>query len=293
MNNTINFEQIINAYTAGYSPRGRENKLACLRRWSVWAAEHQIDPVNPARTDLDRYRGYLIGLNQMPRSVNSHLSILRSWAKWMMQENYWATNPAQYLELLPHPNQVTLKWLTDEELAHFLDYVDEAADPTMRGYIYVMAFHGTRPQETRLLDQRDVNFFDQTIAIRHRKDGRNSSYTMPDPVAAALRPLHTESSTDPLFINANTGLRISKSISQQRFNDLVAGAGIPPITPYGLRASFITNALAAGVSERDVQAAAGHVSPMQTVLYDQAREAHASVAQFAAAQRIADLRKAA
>ena len=52
-------------------------------------------------------------------------------------------------------------------------------------------------------------------------------------------------------------------------------AGIAkPVGPHTLRHAFITAALDAGVSLRDVQEAASHADPRTTMRYDNSRELH-------------------
>lgn len=137
-----------------------------------------------------------------------------------------------------------------------------------------------------MLDEGDIDGNAESIEFRVRKDGRRSCYELVPEVADALEPLLTGCPRSPLFVNQNTGMRLSKCIAQKRFNDLVEGAGVPRITMYGLRASFATNSFEAGVSERSIQDAMGHSNASQTALYDQARGARASEAQKAVANRI-------
>lgn len=282
--------EITEDFVAGYAPRGQQNKRGYLSRWERWATATGVDPVAPSRVDLDRYRTHLVETLGTPKSVNAALSVMRTWAGWMVEEDHWEKNPAQYLQLLPAPSQVRLAWLTDGETAAFLDHVDRVADPVMRGMVNILVAYGTRPQETRLIDQGDVDLVGDSITFRHRKDGRSSTYAVTAAARDAVEPLLTGEGSAPLFLNEYTGMRISKHVAQKRFNRLVRSAPIPRVTMYGLRASFATNALEAGIAERDVQDAMGHVSPAQTAQYDQLRRARASVAQRAGAKRIAALR---
>lgn len=210
----------------------------------------------------------------------------------MVEEHLLETDPSRRLKNVDHPHQVVMPWINDEQTAMLLDHVDSNADPTMRGLIYVMVHHGSRPQETRFINQGDISLRDGLITFRLRKNGGTDQHSMPGAVIDAVRPLLSDRPNSPLFMNENTGERLSKSVAQNRFRRLVEGAGIPRISMYGLRASFATNALDAGVSLRDVSYAMGHATLSQTEKYDQRRHVRASIAQKAAAERIALLRVA-
>ena len=175
----------------------------------------------------------------------------------------------------------------------FSHHVDAAADPVVRGLVYILAHHGTRPQETRAINVEDLEWKgDRQIRLVQRKTGGSDRMVMPDVVADVIAPLVVGRKVGPLFVNPYTGERLSKFVAQKRFNALVESAPVPKITMYGLRASFITNALAAGVPLYDVMLAVGHTHPAQTLRYDQRRRARAGVAHTAAAERIAQVREA-
>ena len=78
--------------------------------------------------------------------------------------------------------------------------------------------------------------------------------------------------TGPLFLGAN-GARMDRSAANRTVKRLARRAGITKrISPHSLRHSFITAALDAGVSRRDVQEAASHADPRTTMRYDRARQ---------------------
>jgi site-specific recombinase XerD len=81
-----------------------------------------------------------------------------------------------------------------------------------------------------------------------------------------------ERTTGPLFLSAN-GRRLDRCAADRMVKRLARRAGITKrISPHSLRHSFITAALDAGVSLRDVQEAASHADPRTTMRYDRARQ---------------------
>ena len=99
--------------------------------------------------------------------------------------------------------------------------------------------------------------------------------TLPASTARLLDTARAGRHEGALLLNPRTSRPWTKSAERGRFQRLVAHAGVPPITPYGLRVTMITLALDAGFSERQVSAAARHASSAQTARYDRLR-VHAS-----------------
>jgi site-specific recombinase XerD len=80
-----------------------------------------------------------------------------------------------------------------------------------------------------------------------------------------------ERSEGPIFLAAD-GRRLDRHGAGRMVRRVARRAGITkPVGPHMLRHAFITAALDAGVSLRDVQEAAWHADPRTTMRYDRAR----------------------
>jgi integrase len=80
-----------------------------------------------------------------------------------------------------------------------------------------------------------------------------------------------ERSEGPVFLAADGG-RLDRHGAGRMVRRVARRAGITkPVGPHTLRHAFITAALDAGVSLRDVQEAASHADPRTTMRYDRAR----------------------
>jgi integrase/recombinase XerD len=74
-------------------------------------------------------------------------------------------------------------------------------------------------------------------------------------------------------LNHDGTKRLDRHAATRIVRRLTKQAGIEKqISPHSLRHSFITAALDAGVSLRDVQEAASHADPRTTMRYDRARQ---------------------
>ena len=95
---------------------------------------------------------------------------------------------------------------------------------------------------------------------------------LPEATARILAGAAGGRSTGPLLIHPRTGRAWTKATERARLARLLEHAGLPPVSPYGLRTGFITLALAAGISEREVMISARHTSSAQTARYDRLRD---------------------
>ena len=111
--------------------------------------------------------------------------------------------------------------------------------------------------------------------MRATKTPGAETLTLPASTARLLDTARAGRREGALLLNPRTSCPWTKSAERGRFQRLVAHAGVPPVTPYGLRVTMITLALDAGFSERQVSAAARHASSAQTARYDRLR-VHAS-----------------
>ena len=75
-----------------------------------------------------------------------------------------------------------------------------------------------------------------------------------------------------LLIHPTTRRAWTKATERLWLARLCEHAGVPALTPYGLRDTFATLALAAGIDERVVMASMRHTSSAQTGLYDRLRD---------------------
>ena len=73
-------------------------------------------------------------------------------------------------------------------------------------------------------------------------------------------------------MHPRTGRPWTKPAERHQLVQLLDHTHLPPVTPYGLRVSFITLALEAGIPERDVMISARHSSSAQTARYDRLRQ---------------------
>jgi site-specific recombinase XerD len=142
---------------------------------------------------------------------------------------------------------------------------------------YLLTFNGLRISEALGADVSDLGSErgHRTLAIT-RKGGRRAVVPLAPATAEAIDAYLNGSSVTrsldrPLFATSS-GARLERRATVKTTHKLARRAGITKtVSPHLLRHSFVTAALDAGISLRDVQDAAGHSDPRTTRRYDQGR----------------------
>lgn len=107
------------------------------------------------------------------------------------------------------------------------------------------------------------------------KGGKPATIPLPVPVLHALDAAAGDLITGPLLRRNKGGAPVNRKSAALTVERLCKKAGIKKhVTPHGLRHSYVTAALDAGVPLRDVQIAARHSDPRITARYDRARHNH-------------------
>lgn len=165
---------------------------------------------------------------------------------------------SQQIRVTRTPTRALQHFYTLEQSQQILAAAREA-DPSVNRAIHLALLSGlrrgdimgARASHLRTDGQRTL------LYLPYRKGGSSSTISLPEPTLATLP------AKGP-FITYST------STLTNRVRALGKSLGLPaPLWLHSLRASFITHALDAGVSERDVMLAAGHKHLTTTAYYDQ------------------------
>ena len=273
-----------------------------LQHFLGWCVQVGLAPGRVARADLDRYARVLeltpserTGRPLSAASRARRLAVVAGLYRYAAQQLGWASSPAAHLAR-PRVGSETSLGPSRAEVAALLAAA-EGDSPRAHALVSLLVHTGLRIDEALSRDvahwRRDAG---HEVLELQRKGGRDAVTVLPAPVVRALRsmlaarasedPASTgldagadlvgpavEDGLQPLFATA-TGGRVDQPTAWRLIRRLVVVAGIDPaerVSPHALRHAFITFALDAGASLRDVQEAAGHADPATTRAYDEAR----------------------
>lgn len=264
-------EELGAAFLAGYSGATRAAYAADLRRWGRWLAGRGIAPLAAHRVHVDAYARELEAAGLAPSTVARRLSTLSGFYAYAVDEGLVGRSPVARVRRPRASAESPRLGLDREEIGRFLAAA-EASSRRDYALACLLALNGLRVSEALAADVGHLGSErgHRTLEIR-RKGGRRGVAPLAPRAAAAVDALLDGREEGPLF-QTRTGGRMDRHAAYKVVRRLARDAGITKtISPHSLRHSFVTAALDAGASLRDVQDAAGHASPVTTRRYDRAR----------------------
>ena len=266
-------------YLARYSGATRETYRVSLKILWSWCADLGIDPLEGMRRPvLELFARYLEEERRnSPATVAHHLSIIRGFYSFAEIDGYIDRSPAAHLRMP--------RVFIDESRTLGLDRMElgsliqaaRASSPSDSALIALMGMLGLRVSEAcnvKIEHYQDIERGHRVLRVVG-KGGKPATIPLPVPVLRALDAAAGERITGPLLLRNKGGAPVNRKSAALTVQRLCRKAGIKKnVTPHGLRHSYVTAALDAGVPLRDVQIAARHSDPRITARYDRARHNH-------------------
>ncbi len=272
-------EWVVGFLLAQRSGHTRRAYAGDLQGFLGWCVQTGLAPGRAARADLDRYVRVLeltpserTGRVLSKATVARRVATLAGFYRYAALELGWASSPAAHLARPRTAREVSLG-PSRVEVAALLTAA-EADGPRAAALVSLLVHTGLRIDEALSRDVGDWRVEAGHEVLRLDRKGALEGVTLlPEPVIRALRGYLGERTAGPLFATA-TGRRVDQPAAWRLLRRLATAAGIDPVervSPHALRHAFVTLALDAGASLRDVQDAAGHADPATTRAYDAAR----------------------
>lgn len=201
---------------------------------------------------------------QLPRTDHK-LNVLaeaRRFAKWAIREGLLASDPWQGIEVLGRRGRGKNKLRIDEARKFEAAARAEADAGRPTGVAALAALYlGTRATE---LVERTVRDLDDDGRIVHLEEAKTAAgervLEVPDVLRSYLLAMTAgKAGTEPLFGAVSTRHRLAYHVKR-----LCRVAGVPEVTPHGLRGTHATLARDAGATGQIVAAALGHASEAVT-----------------------------
>jgi len=262
------------AFLLGYGKRTRDAYGADLRDFFTWCDAVGVEPLAATRAHIDAYVRGCGEIDQLaPASVARRLSAISGFYSYAESEDLIARNPVAHVRRPKVGTETTSTGLSVEELRSLL-LAAEADGPRTHALVLLLGLNGLRISEALSAKVEDLSRMrGHKVLVVTRKGGRRATIPLAPRTAEAIDALVANRSTGPIFAT-RTGKALDRPAAWRTLRRL-ARDGVPSkagsIHPHDLRHAFVTLALDAGASLRDVQDAAGHADPRTTRRYDRAR----------------------
>ncbi len=252
------------------------------------AARRSANTVRAYASDLAPLRGGSLPLTTerlrlMLRAHAPHpttrarkLSTLRAFCRWAVAQGLQKDDPTERLES-PIRRRPLPKGVSAAEAGDLMAVALTARDRALLELLYGA---GLRVSEAAGLDVPDLDLEGRTARVT----GKGSKDRMVVFGAPCVKAIHAylEERTPPmtgtpLFTNAKGG-RLNVRSMHTAVTKAAEAAGLPPLSPHGLRHSFATHLLDGGADLKSVQQLLGHEDLATTQIYT-----HVSVERLRAA----------
>jgi integrase/recombinase XerD len=254
---------------------GRETRRAYatdLRDLGKWCAENELDVLTLRRSDLELYVRELADRGLSPATVARRLAAIAGFYAYAIAEDAIARSPLRALRRPPVPRRPQALGLGAGELAIFLAAARRTGSRE-HALACLLALNGLRVSEACAADAADLGLARGRVVLRIVRKGGNVALVPLAARTASALAWHLRGRRRGPLLACEDGEQLDRFRAWRMVRRIAADAGLlAPVSPHTLRHSFVTIALDAGASLRDVQDAAGHADPKTTRQYDRARE---------------------
>ena len=264
---------LVGRFLARLTGRTRANYAGDLRLWRAWLDGRGVALLAASRQDVEEWVAARRAGGVGARTACTNLSHLHGLYRWAMREGLTVVDPTALVDR-PARGRTARPWLGPADTARLLEASRQWSGGELAAHVHLWALSGLRPGEPRGLEVGDLGSHDgrPTLSVAATKTPGREILLLPEATARILAGAAAGRSTGVLLIPPRTGRPWTKATEQSRLALLLEHAGLPHVTAYGLRVGFITHALAAGISEREVMISARHTSSAQTARYDRMRD---------------------
>jgi integrase/recombinase XerD len=258
-------------FLAGYTGLTREAYALDLRQFASWCQQNHIGLFLVRRADIECFARDLEARGRARATVTRRLCTVAGFYRYAVEEELLDHSPAAHVRRPRLDYESHATGLDRNELGALLVAAGLGA-PAEHALISLLALNGLRVSEATGADIEalGVERGHRTLVVI-RKGGKVVTVPLAPRTARAIDLAIGERVEGPVFLAAG-GRRLNRHGAGRIVRRVACRAGITkPVGPHTLRHAFITAALDAGVSLRDVQEAASHADPRTTMRYDRAR----------------------
>jgi site-specific recombinase XerD len=263
--------EALTGFLAGFGGLTREAYQLDLRQYVGWCAERRVSLFGARRADIEAFARRLETLGRARTTIARRLCTIACFYRYAEQEDLIRISPAVRVRRPRLDYESHATGLDRNEVGAML-VAAGLAGARDHALLSLLALNGLRVSEALGADieQFGLERGHRTLRIV-RKGGKIVTIPLAPRTARALDLAVGDRSEGPIFLDGD-GHRLDRHAASRVVRRIARDAGIAKrVGPHTLRHAFITAALDAGVSLRDVQEAASHVDPRTTMRYDRAR----------------------
>ena len=243
-----------------------------LRVFLGWCQTYDREALRVSRGELELYVRHLEGRGYAAATVARRFGTVATFYKYAVIDGIIPANPATAV------TRPKVSWEGRKRtVLHPLEFAAllaaaRTSGPTDHALVCLLGMLGLRVSEACATDITDLRY-EAGYELLHvlGKGAKPADIPLPIPVLRAVREAIDGRTTGPI-LRTRTGRRMDRAGASRALTRVACAAGIThPISPHGLRRTFCTTGLVAGISIRDMQYAMRHADPRTTMRYDMAK----------------------
>lgn len=227
---------------------------------------------------LQGWLSHRIATGKTRATVARNAAAARAFTKWARAEGFFQTDPGEGLSVGGAPSRLPqvapvedIAALLETRAGEGLSDVEAAIADRDTAIVELLYGCGLRVAELCFLDLESVQEDQRLLRVHGKGDKeRLVPYGLPAQKALdrwlAKRSLLVAGQETALFVGVR-GARINQRVVRRLVHDAAKAAGVPDLSPHGLRHSSATHLLEGGADLRHVQEYLGHASLQTTQRY--------------------------
>lgn len=261
---------VLAGFLAAYREPTRTHHQLNLKQWFEWCYRRGITPVTAERAHIEVYARELEERQGLKVStVCNKLASINRFYHFAMIDHYINVNPAEHVRRPTVPRVSSTNGLSRAELLAVLDHA-QRTHPRDHALLCILGLNGLRIGEALAIELEDLSRQGgyHVLRVKREKGGDTPVIPLAPRTSWAVEQTTFGRTTGPLFLMRGEQ-RMDRRSADRIVKRTVRAAGITKrISPHSFRHTFITLALDAGVSVRDVQNSVGHRDARQVSYYD-------------------------
>ena len=261
---------------ASFLARYREPTLTAytqdLKAYLGWCQQYDLEVLRVTRGELEMYVRHLEGRGYAAATIARRFGTVATFYKYAVIDGVIPANPAAAV------TRPKVAWEGQKRtVLHPLEFAAllsaaRTSSPNDHALVCLLGMLGLRVSEACGADITDIRY-ESGYELLHviGKGAKPADIPLPIPVLRAVREAIGGRASGPI-LRTRTGRRMDRAGASTALTRVARAACIShQISPHGLRRTFCTTGLVAGIAIRDMQYAMRHADPRTTLRYDMAK----------------------
>ena len=273
VDSSITVARLLDWYIGEFTDRGGKEMTARGYRIAAKALKSHFGKAKAKDLTLGKIENYISKCDDSPKTIKNRISLLRSAYKLAIRHGMLNYNPCEYA-VLPKQQKPEIQILSDSEVCRFVAALD-SAPLDFKVACELALFCGLRRSEVMGLQKADVTDTVTVNKVRHRLNRKDiisttktttSTRTLAVPlfvqedITALLEVQQSRPATSDFLILTSFGEPISHTYIYKHLKALIKKNALHEVTFHGLRHTYASMLINAGIPIAEVSAQLGHAS---------------------------------